>query len=98
MWTLLPDEAKEIIQAVSEDDGLVLHVEKTVPRMIMTTGKSLIPENADNQTARRFLVGLEALQDHGYLTDRGWQDGVFKLTEAGKRLLAERENKAVQAD
>ena len=90
MWALLPDEAREILQAVGEEDGLVLHYEKTVPRMIMTTRKSLIPENANHQTARRFLAGLEALQDHGYLTDWGWRDGVFKLTEAGKRVLAER--------
>ena len=95
MMTTLTHEAQEILRAAAAADGIILYI-RTGGRPgvhVQAGGKALVPDDADNRTAQRWIGGLEDLDAEGYIRPTGTSGDCFEVTREGYAAVDAREKR-----
>ena len=86
--TKLSEEAKAILKAAADGDGIIMRMRYLGGQVIQAGGKALIPDQ-DPRTVASWVGGLEDLQRRRYIKDRGYKGEVFEVTREGYKAAAE---------
>lgn len=78
----ITEEAKTILCAAVEADGVIMHTRVIGGEFIEVGGKNVIPDQ-EPRTLANWKAGLEELKNRRYIKDQGYEGEMYEVTRAG---------------
>ena len=78
----MPEEAKTILCAAVEANGVIMHIRTFGGEHIQVGDKDVIPDQ-EPRTLANWKAGLEELRSHRYIMGQGYEGEMYKVTKAG---------------